>query len=378
MADMAIPEFLQNYDEDDILEEMMELVPDEYDKSEGSHYYNFTMPTAVIISQLRGYDIPNAIKLIWPQFCVGYPEYMDYHAELRNLKRKEAQYAIGELTITGTPGTVIPSGYIASTESKNDIASVDYETLEECTIGADGIVIVSARAVEAGADGRTAANTIVVNTSSYDDVTSVNNASAFIGGVDEEDDESLLARIQEYDRAQGDSNVGNPSDYKRWAESVPGTGTANVVRSTDTSGLVTIILTDGNDEPANTTLCESVYNIIMSPDDELARKAPCGATLKVIPPTTTALVIQATVELTAGTTTSITAEFITRLKEYFPTAISNKEVLYHKVCNILGDIEGVYDFTGLTLNGGTVNVPLADGVFPTIDESNITLILVEE
>ena len=376
MEDMEIPEFLQNNDEDDIQEELLALIPDEYDKSEGQHYYNFTKPTAVIVSQLRGFDLPEAIKLIWPKFSNG--EYLDYHAELRDIVRKPAQYATGELTITGTPETVIPAGYVASTETKNDIPSKDYETTEQCTIGADGTVTVAAKAVVAGTDGNTASNMIVVNSSSFDDVTSITNNVPFTGGIDEEDDDSLLLRIQEYDQQQGDSNVGNPSDYKRWAESVPGTGTANVIRSTDTSGLVTIILTDGNGDPATTTLCEKVYDYIISPDDELSRLAPCGATLSVIPPTTSILTITAIVELNAGTTASVTEEFVTALKEYFPTAIENKEVLYNKVANILGDIPSVYDFSNLKVNGVTSNIPLADGVFPSIDASHITLTLLTE
>lgn len=376
MEDMEIPEFLQNYNEDDIHEEIFALIPDEYDKSEGQHYWNFTRPTANVVSRLRGYDLPEAIKLIWPRFCYG--EYLDFHAELRGIKRKAAQYATGEVTITGTPGTVIPVGYTMATESKNDIASKDYVTTEECTIGEDGTITVPARAYNAGAEGNTASETIIVNSSSFEDVTAIINNEPFIGGINEEDDESLYERIYEYDSTQGDSNVGNPSDYKRWAESIPGTGTANVIRPTDTSGLVTIILTDGNGEPATEDICNAVYDYIMSPNDDTKRLAPCGATLSVIPPTTEMFTITATVELLSGTTSTVTAEFVAAIKEYFPTAISYKKVLYQKIANILGDIPSVYDFSNLKVNGGTSNIALEDGVFPTIDASHITLTLLTD
>lgn len=375
MEEMEIPEFLKNNDEDDIHEEMLSMIPDKYDKSEGQHYWNFTRPTARIASQNRGFYLPKAISLIWPQFCAD--EYLDLHAELRNMPRKEAQYATGELNITGTPGTLIPAGYTASTEAKNDTASRDYVTLQDCRIGEDGTVTVPATASEAGAEGNTAANTIVVNTSSYEDVTAVTNYLPFTGGVKEEENDDLYARIHEYDSTQGDSNVGNPSDYKRWAESVPGTGTASIVRATDNSGLVTIILTDGNGEPATETLCTKVYNHIMSPDDELSRLAPCGAVLNVIPPTTSPIVIRATVKLTAGTIQSITEAFEKNLKEYFPEAIEDKEIRYQKVCNVLGDTDGVYDFSELYLNDGMANIPLANGIFPSIDTSDITLTIAE-
>ena len=373
MKDMDIPEFLQVNDEDEIHDEMMDLIPDEFDKSEGQHFYNFTRPVAYIISQLRGFDHPEAIKLIWPQFSNG--EYLELHSEQKSISRKEAQPATGIIKITGNAGTVIPEGYIVSTESKNDISSQDYATDEECVIGEEGTVTVKATALVAGIDGNTAAETIVVNTSSYDDVTSVTNEAPFTGGVEEEDDDSLYARLYAYNQMQGDSNVGNPSDYKRWAEEVQGTGTAKVIRATDTSGKVTIILSDGNGDPASAELCDKVYNHIMSPDDEDARIAPCGANLVVVAPETKTVTITGTVELTAGSIENITDTFAEQLKKYYTTAIENGEVLYHKVCNILGDIDGVYDLSGVTINGGTANIPLESGTFPKTAAGDITLTL---
>ena len=375
MRELNIPIFLQNHDEDAVHKEIFDLIPDKYDKSEGQHYWNFTRPTANIVSRMRGFDLPKALQLIWPM--TSYDEYLDYHAEVRGIYRKEAQYATGEITITGTPGTVIPMGYMFSTESKNGVASKDYVTTEECVIGEEGTVTVPAKATTAGIIGNTAAHTIVVNTSSFDDITGITNNEPFKDGIEEEDDESLYERIKEYNQIQGDRGTGNPSDYKRWAESVPGTGTAKVIRPTDTSGIVTIILTDGNGDPASEDLCTDVYNYIMSPADENSRLAPCGAFLKVMPPQTQMITITGILELTSGDIESVTSTFVDRFKVYLEEAISHGEVLYHRVCNILGDIEGVYDITDITVNGGTSNIPLENGVFPFISISNVTFTLAE-
>lgn len=377
IQDLDIPDFLQNYDEDEIHQEMLAIIPDNLDKSEGQHIWNFTRPTAMIVSQLRGYDLPNAISLIWPKFCTG--QYLDYHAALRNLTRKPAQYATGTITFTGTEGLEIPAGYMCSTESINDIPSYDYVTTEDATIGSSGTVTVPAQASTAGSAQNAGANTVTINSTGYEDITAVTNPVPFTGGIDEESDESLLERIQEFDQQQGDSGVGNPADYKRWAESVPGTGSANVIRSTTTSGLVTIILTDGNGDPASQELCTAVYDYIMSPNNEMARLAPVGATLSVIPPETTTITITANVDLTSGTVQTVAATFAQNLNSYFQNqAVSNGEVLYQKVANILGDIEGVYDFNTLTVNGGTSNITLASGTYPTTTASDITLTLIEE
>ena len=369
MSELEIPEFLKNYEEESILQEMLALIPDMYDKSAGQHYYNFVRPTANVVAQLRGFDLPRAIALIWPKYAYG--EYLDYHAELRNITRKEAQYATGIVTITGKAETIIPDGYMLSTESKNGVESKDYVTTEQCVIGEDGTVDVMARAIEAGKNGNTAANTIIINTSQYEDVTSVINTNAFIGGVDEETDESLYERIHDFDKMLGDTNVGNPADYKRWAESVSGTGSAKVVRATDNSGLVKIILTDGNNEPATDELCEKVYNYIMSPNDDSSRLAPCGANLLVTPPTTFPITIRANVELSHGTILEITEKFIVKLKEYFSEAIEDKELLYQRVCRVLSSIDGVYDYSALYVNDAMKNIAIDEGIFPTIDTNNV-------
>lgn len=371
MQEMEIPDFLQNNDEDAIHDEIFALIPDEYDKSENQHYWNFTRPTARVVSQLRGFNLPEAIKLIFPQFSHG--EYLELHAQLRNFFRKEAIFATGKLLITGTPGTVIPAGYMAATEARNDIPSKDYATTKECVIGEDGTVEVEAIALTGGMDGNTAANTIIINASGFDDVTAITNEAPFTGGVEEEKDEALYERIHAYDSMQGNSNIGNPTDYKRWAEEVPGTGTARVVRAKDNSGLVTIILTDGNGEPASEILCQTVYDYILSPDNDDLRKAPCGANLSVISPETTLITIAASVKLSAGTVESITTEFVKQLKLYLSESINDKEVRYQKVCNVLGDIPGVYDFTDLTINGGTANITFTEGTFPTTDTTHISL-----
>ena len=376
MESMEVPEFLQNSDIDDIQDEMLALVPDKYDKSEGHHYYNFTRPSAHVMSQLIGFYLPRAIALIWPKFSNG--EYLDLHAELRNMFRKEAQYANGTIVISGKAGTTIPSGYLVSTVAKNNVTSKDYKTLESCVIGDDGTVEVKAISTVAGKEGNTAANTIILNTTGFEDVTGINNPSEFIGGVDEESDELFFDRVLEYDKTQGDSNVGNPSDFKRWAEEVPGTGSAKVLRPSDNSGIITIVLTDGNGDPATELLCQQVYNYIMSPNDDNARLAPCGANLLVIPPTTVAINVSAKIKLSTGSITSVTNAFITKAKEYFNEALQDKEILYQRIGNALGDTLGVYDFRDLLVNDSTSNIPLGDGVHPTIDASNITFTLIEE
>ena len=49
---MELPEFLQNTSVDEIHGEMLNSMPDDIDKSQGQHPYNYTRPTAMEISRM--------------------------------------------------------------------------------------------------------------------------------------------------------------------------------------------------------------------------------------------------------------------------------------------------------------------------------------
>ena len=373
--EFVIPSFLGTSDEDEIHESMLESLPDKFDKSEGQVLYDITRPMANVTSRLRGYEIPEALKLIWPRFADGI--YLDYHAESRNMARKEATYATGELTISGAEGTIIPTGSIFSTETKNNVASVDYQTLADVVIGESGTVTVAAQAVFPGADGNAGANQIIIKSNEIDDISAVTNEAAFTGGYGEEEDEELKKRIIEYDQSKGESNIGCKADYKRWALEVIGVGNVTVITPEDDTGLITLVVTDQNGSPASTELCQTVYTHIMGENaDDEARLATINAQLQVIPPQTINVSITATIELEADTTetiNSITTAFVAALIKYFPQAITDREIRYSKVKSILSGISGVYDFKDVYINEGQANIALASGVLPIVDASQITL-----
>lgn len=151
---------------------------------------------------------------------------------------------------------------------------MDYETLETVVIPSGGSVTAAVRCTQAGIIGNATAGAIEIVSSRLTGITGVINTVGITGGTEEESDESLIERIAEYDKSQGDSYTGTPSDYKRWAKSVAGVGDATVISAQDDSGLVTIILTDSNGDPATELLCTTVYNYIMRPDAPEERLAP--------------------------------------------------------------------------------------------------------
>lgn len=378
MTEFTTPSFLLNHSTNEIHEKMKAILPADIDLSEGSHGWNLTRPTALVAAELCEFILPEVIRLIFPEYSYG--EFTDGHAKARNLYRREATVASGEITITGTANTSIPAGSMFSTASINDEPSVDYITLEDATIPESGTVTVPIQCKLLGVVGNTTANTIILKSSKLDNVTAVTNAEEVTGGTEQESDEALIERIMEYDQSQSDNFVGSPADYKRWAMSVPGVGGATVIPAQDDSGLVTIILTDANGQPATDLLCEKVYNYIMSPNNDGARLAPVNAHLSVVPPATMTIAIKATVELKdESTLESVKTSFMTRLSAYLPTAMDEKEIKYSKVYAALSASDGVNDFSDLAIcvkgeSFSTNNIPIVTTSLPEISSDDIEFV----
>lgn len=386
MAEFTTPEFLLNHSTNENHQKMRAVIPADIDMSEGGHAWNMTRPTALLVAEMCQFVLPEVIKLIFPEF--SYREFLDNHAKSRRLSRRSATAASGQITITGKVGTVIPAGSLFSTASVNDEPSVDYETLEEAEITASetdslfGSVTINVKCTQTGIIGNTSPNTVVLVSSRVKGITSVTNIEALTGGTEKEDDESLIERILEYDQSLGDSFVGSAADYKRWATEVPGVGSATIISAQDTTGLVTIVITDANGEPATEQLCSEVYNHIMRPDSPYERLAPINAVIKVEPPATMQISVTAIVELTdSATLDSVKAAFTDRLTAYLPQAMDDGEIKYTRVAAALSASDGVNDYSGLKIglkNGavvtyGTSNITITSKQLPTIDLDNLVL-----
>ena len=374
MAELQLPSFLEDQGIDKLHKEMMTVLPENIDKSEGGHPWNLSRPSAYLGAYFAQFIVPEAIKLIFPQFSEDYADIMDEHAKNRGLVRKTATAATGEIVVTGPEGTIIPKGSAFSTASVNGEPAVEFKTTEEATINNDGTATVGIEAVNAGSVGNVPAGTIILKANQISGISSVTNEKETSGGTEEETTESLQQRIMDYDAAKGVSFVGSPSDYRRWALEVNGTGNAIVIDPTDDSGLIKIVLTDSNGAPANEELRQAVYNHIMRPDAPSERLAPVnGGNIQVIAPETVEITISATVETDGTDISTIKAALVEALTNYVVEASEDGEIRYTKVYAILSNTPGVEDFSSLLLNGGTRNIALTDTQVLTVSQETITI-----
>lgn len=380
MSEYVTPDFLKNRSTDDNFKKITAILPKDIDLSAANHAWNMTRPTALAMAEICEAILPRVLQQIIPGWANG--TYLDGHAKSRNMTRRAATAASGEITVTGKKGVSIPMGSLFSTAAINDEPSVDYATEATVTIPESGSVTIPIKCTKTGIIGNAPANTIVLVSSKITDITSVTNEEPITGGTEMEDDASLQARIDEVDASQGDSYTGCPADYRRWATSVDGVGEATIISAQDDSGLVQVILTDSNGAPATTNLCEAVYNYIMRPSDPGRRLAPIGASLAVSPPATIEISIEATVELTSDTTIdAVKSAYMAKLTAYLPVAFGEGEIKYTRVAAALSSVAGVNDYTGLKIgvrNGssvsyGTANISVAASQLPTISENDLIL-----
>lgn len=135
------------------------------------------------------------LKQAFPQSAEG--EYLDFHARLRDITRKEKSFAEGELTFyvnEAAPGDIeIPAGTLCSKENE---PFIQFETTENATLSAgETAVTAPARAVDGGWEYNAPSGTVTTMVNAPAGLDGVSNSEAFSGGFDAENDDALRERI---------------------------------------------------------------------------------------------------------------------------------------------------------------------------------------
>jgi len=360
------PMILTDVDDDIIHARMLEALPNDIDKTEGGFAHDFTRPAALEKAEMM-IAVNDAVQVFFPAWSYG--GYLDKLAGSVGLSRKAAQPAETYLEITGTEGTIVPAGFIFATPKSGDIASIEFTVVESATISAEGKATVLVRCTETGLIGNVPENSITLMSSPMKGITTIRNPAAATGGIETEDDESLRARIEEREKNNESSFVGNDSDYKRWAKEVDGVGSVVVVPEWmgKGSGTVKLIVMDANGMPANDTILKAVYDHIISPDNRDYRLAPIGAILTVTTAEAVGLTFSATILLEEDAVIDdVVKAYRTNLLAYFEEAKAESCIRYTRVCSVLSETKGVLDYSNMLLNGATANIAITADDYPTI------------
>lgn len=174
----------------------------------------------------------------FPQTATGI--YLDHHAEVRGLCRREAVCAAGVLRFAVdkamTMDLTIAAGTVCSTP-----AGVEFETTETVVLPAGSLSVeAAARAVKAGISGNVPAGSVISMIHAPVSVSTCINPERFSGGVAEESDADLRGRIlSSYKRLP---NGANAAYYETQALEVEGVAAVEVLPKNRGIGTVDIVI----------------------------------------------------------------------------------------------------------------------------------------
>lgn len=164
-------------------------------------------------------------------------------AAIWGIARKAAVAATGDVTLAGVNGSIVP---IDTALLRSDGA--EYRTLAAATI-AGGTAVVAVAASEPGLAGNAAAAQKLTFASPVAGVNAIATVAGdgLAAGADEEDDDSLRARLLA--RIRRPPHGGNAADYERWALEVSGVTRAWVYPQHLGAGTVSVFFVmDGRED----------------------------------------------------------------------------------------------------------------------------------
>jgi len=321
---------------EEILQGMLEKVPSDVDKREGSVIYDALAPCAYYLAQ-QTFQLDHFVELVFADTAAG--EYLDRVVSMFGLIRKPATYAVRKLLTStevnvGTRWTIKDVTYVI----RKQLTPLEYEA--ECELAGD------------------IGNQYRGNLQPISAVTGVTAelADMIAAGADKETDTALRNRF--YDKVRLPATSGNAYHYMQWALEVPGAGAAKVFPLHDGPGTVRILVVN-SDKEINSALEKLVYTYI-------ERERPVGATVTVGSPTPKKIDLSANVILDGSRTKAeVFAEFSTVMEQYLKEMVFTEYRISHaKVGSVLLGIEGVNDYSDLLLNGTAGNIIIAEKEIP--------------
>lgn len=288
-----------------------------------------------------------------------------------NLTRRAGTKARCSVTFTGAAGTVIRAGTRFLTGT-----GLEFSLLSAVTIGSGGSAVGELEAAEEGSAYNIAPGSLskmYVNLVGLDGF--VNDQAQ--GGTDTESDEALYQRIDEA-RKRPDTS-GNGWDYRAWCLEVAGVGEVKVVELPDGPGTVGVTVVDSNYQAPSEEILEAV-------EANIQKYRPVGASVTVEAAEELPISVTAAVVVSGTTAEAVGTELETRLADYCRTLIQQKyqtvyyvsesdtayTLYYNRVLALLLTIDGVQNFTTLTVNGGTADMTIPAGSVPTVGEVIVT------
>lgn len=343
------------------LHALLAAVSDEYQKTIGFPTYDLL--AAVALRQTETDErLADAARRLDPENLAG-SELDRYIYPRSGLLRHPATFASGVVQVTGN-GTVRAGDLFESG------GGIPFAASEAVTVSGTADVPVTCRLD--GAVGNLPAHSVTHIPVTLPGIVSCDNAAAMTEGYDEETDAAYLLRF--YAKIRTPPTSGNVYQYRGWALEVVGVGDALVVPLGHGKNTVDVALIDQGGRPASPALVAAVQTYIDPASEGLgAGAAPIGAHCYVSAAAGVALAVRLTVSKSdTASEATVTAAIRTAIADYIGGLGFGKTVSFAKIADAIMDAPGVLDYEGLTVNGGTANIPLDARAVAVLDALEVS------
>ena len=346
----------------EILTDLLAAMPDSYQKTGGYPTHDL-LAAAALRMQGTDEEVAAMRAALDPENLAG-GDLDRYVFPRAGLERRQATFATGVLTVTGT-GTVQQGALF---ESGGGIQFAASETVQ---ITGEGQVPVTCRVD--GAAGNLPAHSITQMPVTLQGISACDNPEPTTGGYDEEDDAAYYARYLLKIRTPATS--GNVYHYQSWALEVAGVGAVQVFPLARGPGTVDIVLIDSTGQPAPPDLVQQVQDYIdPGGTGEGYGQAPIGAQCLVEAATGTEITLTGKVfKLDTAEEETVTAGIKAAVGAYLAEiAFQQDYVSLARITERILAVEGVRDLESLMLNGGTDNVHLDERACAVLGEVTLS------
>jgi len=328
-------------------------ISDGFDKTVGSFFYDTQKPLAIELSRIYK-KINTILKNAFARTATG--KWLDYKVAEQGLTRREATFSSGTVIITGDVGAQIQQG----DKVMADRLTFTVTRTQTLTNGQAEVSVVCDTPGLVGNVPVGAINTFPVTLSG---LISVTNPAAMTGGYDEESDDSLRQRY--FEKVSAPATSGNKHHYRLWAKEVPGVGDARVVPLWNGPGTVKVIIVNALKLAAEPGLVSTVAAHIED-------NRPIGAEVTVISAAPVFINISIVINKRPGAV-DVQNEVETAITAFLrEIAFVNEYVSIAHVGGRILACAGVRDFRELTVNGGTMNIPVGQNQVAVLGSVNIS------
>ena len=335
---------IKSYEE--LLKQALDTAPDTIDKREGGIFYTAVAGALLVLAQ---YYVDGGEMYGQAFLTTAVDEYLDRKGQELGLARNAATHAEYELVFEGAP-PVDGDRFFTDGMYFKARAGEGAHTLvaESSGSGANGVV----------------PGTQAVPVNTIQGLKFAIFGALLEPGADTEGDEDYRQRIR--DKIAGPAENGNAQHYKTWCEEIDGVGRARIIPLWNGENTVKGVIVGADGAPAAQSVVERVQEHVDPGGSGLGNGAAnIGAYFTAVSAGGVDINVSFGVTLKSGyTADQVREQAVEALTAYLKDIAlhtpdsEGMTVRISTIGTLIYSLEGVTDYSGLSLNGGTANVEI--------------------